>query len=59
MRIPEFGPSFSDMLLEVQRDMPNMINSDIDLLEDFGSSIYKRRGTTRRAKICKNAKIYH
>jgi hypothetical protein len=36
MRMSEFGPYFFDMLLEIQKDRPDLIHPDIDVLEDFG-----------------------
>ena len=53
MRISKFRPSFFDMLLEVQRDRPDLIHSDIDVLEDFGLARYEQRGATTRAQIVK------
>ena len=49
----EFGTYLFDMLLEVQRDRPDLIHSDIDVLEDFGLARYERRGATTRAQIVK------
>jgi hypothetical protein len=53
MRMSEFGPYFFDMLLEIQKDRPNLIHPDIDVLEDFGLLRSERRGATTRAQIAK------
>jgi hypothetical protein len=49
MRMSEVGPYFFDMLLEIQKDRPDLIHSDIDVLEDFGLARSERRGATTRA----------
>ena len=49
----DFGPSFFDMLLEVQRDRSDMIHSDIYVLGGFGSARSERRGVTTREQISK------
>ena len=41
IRMSEFGTYLFDMLLEVQRDRPDLIHSDIDVLEDFGLARYE------------------
>ena len=53
MRMLEFVPYFFDMLLEVQRDRPDLIHSDIYVLEEFGLARSERRGATTRAQIFK------
>jgi hypothetical protein len=53
MRMSEFGPYFFDMLLEIQKDRPDLIHSDIDVLEDFGLARSEQRGATTRAQIVK------
>jgi hypothetical protein len=53
MRMSEFGPYFFDMLLEIQKDRPDLIHPDIDVLQDFGSARSERRGETTRAQISK------
>jgi hypothetical protein len=53
MRMSEFGPYFFDMLLQIQKDRPDLIHPDIDLLEDFGLARSERRGATTRAQIAK------
>ena len=59
MRMSEFGPSFFDMLIEVQIYRPDLIPSDIYLLEDFGLARSERRGVTTRAQIWQSARGYH
>ena len=53
MIMSEFRPSLFDMLIEVQRDRPDLIHSDIDVLEEFGLAISERRGSITRAQIAK------
>ena len=49
----EFGKSFFDVILELKRDRPDMIHSDIEVLEDFSLAISEQRGLTTRAQIFK------
>jgi hypothetical protein len=53
MRMSEFGSYVFDMLLEMQKDRPDLIHPDIDVLEDFGLARSERRGATTRAQIAK------
>jgi hypothetical protein len=46
-------PYFFDILLEIQKDRPDLIHPDIDVLEDFGLAKSERRGATTRAQIAK------
>jgi hypothetical protein len=46
MRMSKFSEEFFELLLEIQKDRPDLIASDIDVLEAFGMSRSARRGAT-------------
>lgn len=50
MRMSEFSEEFFELLLEIQKDRPDLIASDIDVLEAFGMARSARRGATTRAQ---------
>jgi hypothetical protein len=45
----EFSEEFFELLLEIQKDRPDLIASDIDVFEAFGMARSARRGATTRA----------
>jgi hypothetical protein len=46
MRMSEFSGKFFELLLEIQKDRPDLIYSDIDVFEAFGMARSVRRGAT-------------
>ena len=46
MQMSEFADSFFSMLLDIQKDRPDLIAHDIYVINDYGLSSSERRGAT-------------
>jgi hypothetical protein len=50
-RMSDFNEVFYDMRYDIQRQMPELISEDIDVVEDFHLACSFRRGATTRAQL--------
>jgi hypothetical protein len=53
MKMSEFAESFFELLQEIQRDRPDLIAPEIDVIKDYGLSRSERHGATTRAQAVK------
>ena len=53
MQMYEFADSFFSMLLDIQKYRPNLIDTAINIINDYGLSRSERRGATTRSQDAK------